>query len=156
GGTSISYLEPLGEHSNLELEYRFDFSNYDNKRIANSVDGDGNTEFNSDLSNIYDYTFRTSNINLNYRYRTDKVNYTIGASAQPSTLKGSTEIDGEPLSFQRKSTHFAPIARFEYRFSRSKRLSFNYNGRPNEPSYSQLQPVTDSSNPQFPVTGNPN
>jgi len=156
GGTSISYLEPLGEHSNLELEYRFDFSNYDNDRIANGVDGDGNTEFNSNLSNIYDYTFRTSNINLNYRYRTDKLNYTIGASAQPSTLKGSTEIDGEPLSFQRKSTHFAPIGRFEYRFSRSKRLSFNYNGRPNEPSYSQLQPVTDSSNPQFPVTGNPN
>src|SRR5690606_12538941 len=44
----------------------------------------------------------------------------------------------------------------EYRFSRSERLSFNYSGRPNEPSYSQLQPVTDISNPQFPVTGNPN
>jgi len=156
GGTSISYLEPLGEFSNLELEYRYDFSNYDNDRLANSVDPDGNTSFNPELSNIYDYTFRTSNINLNYRFRNEKLNYSIGASAQPSTLKGNTEMNGETITFQRKSTNFAPIARFEYRFSRSKRLSFNYSGRSNEPSYSQLQPVTDISNPQFPVTGNPN
>src|SRR5690606_22589421 len=89
-------------------------------------------------------------------YRTETLNYSIGASAQPSLLKGSTEINGQDITFKRKATHFAPIARFEYRFSRSKRLSLNYSGRPNEPSYSQLQPVTDISNPQFPVTGNPN
>src|SRR5690606_40800647 len=59
------------------------------------------------------------------------------------------------FNFQRKATNFAPIARFEYVFSNSKRLSFNYNGRPTEPGYSQLQPVRDISNPQFPVVGNP-
>lgn len=156
GGTSISYLEPLGEFSNLELEYRYDFSNYDNNRLVDSVDLDGNRTFVPRLSNIYDYSFGTSNINLNYRFRNEKLNYSIGASAQPSTLKGNTEINGETITFQRKATHFAPIARFEYRFSRSKRLSLNYSGRPNEPGYSQLQPVIDISNPQFPVTGNPN
>lgn len=155
GGTSISYIEPLGENSNIELEYRYDFSNYDNDRIANTMNPDGETEYNPELSNIYDYKFITNNINLNYRFRTDKLNYSIGASVQPSSLKGNTVINNESLSFSRNSTHFAPIARFEYRFSRTKRLSFNYSGRPNEPSYSQLQPVTDISNPQFPVTGNP-
>lgn len=156
GGTSISYIESLGQNSNIEVEYRYDFSNYDNDRIANTVNTDGTTEHNPELSNIYDYKFSTSNINVNYRYRTEKLNYSIGASAQPSLLKGNTIIEGEPLSFSRKSTNFAPIARFEYRFSRTKRLSLNYSGRPNEPSYSQLQPVTDISNPQFPVIGNPN
>lgn len=156
GGTSISYIEPLGENSNIELEYRYDFSNYDNDRIANTMNTDGTTVYNPELSNIYEYKFATNNLNLNYRYRTDKLNYSIGASVQPSTLKGNTIIDDEPLSFSRKSTNFAPIARFEYRFSRTKRLSFNYSGQPNEPNYSQLQPVTDISNPQFPITGNPN
>lgn len=156
GGTSISYLEPLGEYSNLELEYRYDFSNYDNDRLANSLLPDETLIPNPELSNIYDYTFSTSNINVNYRYRTETINYSIGASAQPSLLKGTTEINGQDITFKRKATHFAPIARFEYRFSRSKRLSLNYSGRPSEPSYSQLQPVTDISNPQFPVTGNPN
>ena len=156
GGTSISYLEPLGEYSNLELEYRYDFSNYDNDRLANSLLPDETLIPNPELSNIYDYTFSTTNINVNYRYRTETINYSIGASAQPSLLKGTTEINGQDITFKRKATHFAPIARFEYRFSRSKRLSLNYSGRPSEPSYSQLQPVTDISNPQFPVTGNPN
>ena len=156
GGTSISYLEPLGDYSNLEFEYRYDFSNYDNDRLANSTLPDGSLIPNPELSNIYDYSFSTNNINVNYRYRTETLNYSIGASAQPSLLKGSTEINGQDITFKRKATHFAPIARFEYRFSRSKRLSLNYSGRPNEPSYSQLQPVTDISNPQFPVTGNPN
>lgn len=156
GGASISYIEPLGKNSNLEAEYTYDFSNYDNNRIANSVDVDGNITYNPALSNIYDYSFIKSNINLNYRYRTTKVNYTIGASAQPSTLKGNTvDVDGTAINFQRKATNFAPIARFEYVFSNSKRLSFTYNGRPTEPGYSQLQPVRDISNPQFPVVGNP-
>jgi len=156
GGTSLSYLEPLGTNSNLELEYRYDFSNYKNDRIVDSVGLDGSSVYKPELSNIYDYTFSTSNINVNYRYRTETLNYAIGASVQPSLLKGNTEVNGETITFKRKATNFAPIARFEYRFSRSKRLSLNYNGRANEPSYSQLQPVTDISNPQFPVTGNPN
>lgn len=156
GGASLSYLEPLGKNSNMEFEYTYDFSNYDNNRIANSVDQDGNISYNPALSNIYDYSFIKSSINLNYRYRTSKVNYTIGASAQPSTLKGNTvDIDNTAINFQRKATNFAPIARFEYVFSNSKRLSFTYNGRPTEPGYSQLQPVRDISNPQFPVVGNP-
>ena len=156
GGASVSYIEPLGKNSNLEAEYTYDFSNYDNDRIANSVDEDGNISYNPALSNIYEYSFIRSNINLNYRYRTSKVNYTIGASAQPSALKGNTtDIDGTAINFERKATNFAPIARFEYVFSNSKRLSFTYNGRPSEPGYSQLQPVRDISNPQFPVVGNP-
>src|SRR5690606_4774816 len=117
GGTSISYLEPLGEFSNLELEYRYDFSNYDNDRIVDSVAENGTLIFKPELSNIYDYTFNTSNINVNYRYRTETLNYSIGASAQPSQLKGNTEINGETITFKRRATHFAPIARFEYRFS---------------------------------------
>src|SRR5690606_35873117 len=32
----------------------------------------------------------------------------------------------------------------------------NHNGRSNQPGYNQLQPVTDNSNPQFPIVGNPN
>src|SRR5690606_10996885 len=52
--------------------------------------------------------------------------------------------------------NFAPVARFEYKFNRTKGLNISYNGSSNEPSFSQLQPITDISNPQFPVTGNPN
>jgi hypothetical protein len=48
-----------------------------------------------------------------------------------------------------------PIARLSYNFSRSKAININYNGTANQPSFSQLQPVADSSNPQSVVYGNP-
>ena len=73
-----------------------------------------------------------------------------------------------PLTFRGKSltkdsaykpiirVNIFPIARFTYNFSRSKALNMSYNGNANQPSFSQLQPVVDSSNPQSVVAGNPN
>lgn len=156
GGASISYTEPIGEFSRLELEYDYDFAKYDNKRAVDSLLRDGTSIPNLEQSNTYDYTFTTHEISLSYRYRTETINYSIGASAEPTLLDASTVINGQPVNIRRKGLNFAPLARFEYRFSRTKRFSFTYHGRSNEPSFSQLQPITNSSNPQFPVTGNPN
>ena len=156
GGVSLSYTEPLGEFSRVELQYNYDFANYDNQRQVDSLLQDGTSIPNIAQSNIYDYSFITHEVSLSYRYRTETINYSIGASAEPNLLKANTIINGQPIDIQRKGINFAPLARFEYRFSRTKRLSFSYNGRSNEPSFSQLQPITNSANPQFPVTGNPN
>lgn len=155
GGVSLSYTEPINDKSGLELAYDYNFANYDNNRLAFNVDDDGLTTPDPLNSNIYDYSFNTNRFSLTYRYRTDKINYSLGASAQPSLLKGNTVLNGEQISFKRNETNFAPVARFEYKFSRTKGINFSYNGRSNEPSFSQLQPITDISNPQFPTTGNP-
>jgi hypothetical protein len=48
-----------------------------------------------------------------------------------------------------------PIARFEYLWSRQHKLSFNYSGNAAEPTFDQIQPVRDVSNPQNPIVGNP-
>src|SRR5690606_7479844 len=45
--------------------------------------------------------------------------------------------------------------RFQYKFSRTKEFNINYNGRSNQPSYNQLQPVINNSNPQYVTIGNP-
>lgn len=156
GGVSLSYTEPLGEFSRVELRYNYDFANYDNKRQVDSLLEDGTSLPNIAQSNIYDYSFITHEVSLSYRYRTETINYSIGASAEPNILKANTIINGQPVDIQRKGINFAPLARFEYKFSRTKRLSFAYNGRSNEPGFSQLQPITNSANPQYPVTGNPN
>ena len=47
------------------------------------------------------------------------------------------------------------MARFTYKFARTKELNINYFGRNNEPSYQQIQPVTDRTNLNYPVIGNP-
>lgn len=156
GGTSLSYIEPLNERSNLEFSYDYNFANYDNDRQANSMDILGNSIPNPSLSNQYDYSFNTHRAGITYRYRTEKINYSLGGAVQPTFLNGHTSIGGEDLSFSRRGFYFVPIARFEYTMSRTRSFNINYRGNANEPSFSQLQPVTDVSNPQMPITGNPN
>lgn len=156
GGASLSYTEPLSEKGRLELNYDYNFSKYDNSRTAFDSDIDGSIAPNLDNSNEYDYTFNTNRFSLTYRYRTDKLNYSIGASAQPSSLRGNSFSNGTSTTIKRNAVNYAPVARFEYKFSRTQGLNINYSGQSREPSFSQLQPIRDISNPQFPITGNPN
>jgi hypothetical protein len=43
-----------------------------------------------------------------------------------------------------------------YNFSRTRAINMSYSGTANQPSFSQLQPVVDQSNPQYISSGNPN
>lgn len=156
GGTSLSYIEPLTDKSNLEFTYDFNFANYDNDRQANSMDLAGNSIPNPSLSNFYEYTFSTHRAGVTYRYRTDKFVYQLGATVLPTRLTGHTNLAGQDLSFGRNGFYFVPVARFEYKASRTRSLNVEYRGNASEPTFSQLQPITDVSNPNFPTTGNPN
>lgn len=49
-----------------------------------------------------------------------------------------------------------PSARFRYAFNKERSLSAYYRGRSNQPGFTQLQPITDNSNLQNTVIGNPN
>lgn len=156
GGSSISYIEPLGEKSNLEFSYDLNFANYDNNRSVNIADDLGNQTFDPSLSNQYDYTFTTHRAGLTYRYRTDKIVYQLGGAVLPTRLSGHTNLGGQDFSFGRNGFYFVPVARFEYKVSRTRSFNVEYRGNASEPSFSQLQPITDVSNPKFLVTGNPN
>lgn len=148
GGASVSYIEPLGQYTNLEVSYDFNFASYDNNQHNNGFDINGNmiggSDFNFDRA--FDYTFATHRAGVTYRYRKDNFNYSFGISAQPNVLKGTSLVDGVSRSIDRTGFNLVPIARLEYRPSRNKSFNINYTGRANEPSFSQIQPFTDYSN----------
>src|SRR5690606_30763353 len=110
GGASLSYIEPLGEASNLEFNYDYNFANYDNYRKANAYDDFGdviaNPQFNNERE--YGYTFSTHRIGLTYRNRTDKLNYSIGAAVQPNLLDGDANIDGSEIRINRRGFNVIP------------------------------------------------
>lgn len=74
--------------------------------------------------------------------------------AQPSTLSGQSV--GKGINTDYHNTNWIPSARFVYNFARSNSLTFTYGGSSREPDFMQLQPVTDSSNLNNIVIGNPN
>jgi len=96
----------------------------------------------------------TNRLAMNYRLTDKKYNFALGLAVQPTLLTGNS-VSNQTTS-RRTGLYFIPVARYSYSFSRTKEFNATYNGRNNEPSFSQIQPVTDLSNPQFPVVGNPN
>ncbi|HEX2628960.1 MAG TPA: TonB-dependent receptor, partial [Chitinophagaceae bacterium] len=63
---------------------------------------------------------------------------------------------GKGIETDYHNTNWIPSARFVYNFARSHSLTLTYGGNSREPDFMQLQPVTDSSNLNNIVVGNPN
>ncbi|QHS54789.1 outer membrane beta-barrel protein [Mucilaginibacter sp. 14171R-50] len=155
-GVNFSYQEPLGKVSFLELNYAFNHS-------YTSSDKETDTLYNTApdmyhkydlLSNNYNYTFTTNRFGLNYRIVEKKYNLTLGIGGQPAKLDGVNLLNNVSTSVS--TFNIIPAASFNYNFSRSQSLRFNYNGSSSQPSFNQLQPVIDFSNALYPVQGNPN
>ncbi|MEO6851424.1 MAG: outer membrane beta-barrel protein, partial [Mucilaginibacter sp.] len=156
-GATLSYIEPLGTTTYLELSYAF------SRAATNNIKATDTAELNhpeivlnadSGLSTDYNYTFTTHRIGLNFRKVEKKYNYTIGIAALPSVLDGYSPQTG--LATHVSSFNFTPTARYVFNFSRSQVFSLNYNGSSSQPNFTQLQPTLDFSNALYPVAGNPN
>lgn len=151
---NVTYSEPLGVYSRLDFSYALSRSEYDNSRITN-LEGAGGYLRSDSLSNVFDYSFTTNRFGLSYRYDRDKLyNFSIGLAAQPTSLKGYSETNN--VRAGKDGFNFFPSVRFSYNFAKTVSLRINYSGASSEPSFEQIQPVVDLSNPQSPVIGNPN
>lgn len=150
----LSYTEPLGKADMLEFNYNLNNSDNRNQHTTQNIDPQTGRPLRIDsLSNDYKYQFITNRLGINYRVVTKKYNYLLGLGIQPSLLSGQSLNRG--LSTRVSSFNIFPAARFVYDFSKGHSFTFRYNGNSNQPGFSQLQPVTDRSNPLDPVTGNP-
>jgi uncharacterized membrane protein YgcG len=151
---TFSYLTPLGAHSYLEFNYAYSYSITNNNKETDTLTYYDQFQRDTALSNMYNYTFITNKFGLNYRFIQTKYNYTLGIAAQPAVLDGDAPLTG--FHTHESTFDIIPTARFVYNFSRSHNLSVNYNGSSSQPTFQQLQPVTDFSNALYPVQGNPN
>ncbi len=152
-GTSLSYIEPLGGHSYMELNYNYKRSHTTSDRETDFLDAGGVLENDPISSNDYSFIFTTNRFGVNYRFVQKKYNFVLGVVAQPSELSGFSPSTG--LSTDKTAFNFSPNAHFIYNFSRTQSLSANYSGSSAQPTYSELQPVTDFSSSLYPITGNP-
>jgi len=153
--TNLSYLQHLGKVDYLEFNYTNSYSYTRNDKETDTLSKTGAINNYPLLSNNYKYTFLTNRFGLNYRVVEAKYNYNVGVGIQPSVLDGQSLTNGAPPTHVNQ-VNFVPAARYVYNFSRSQTFSFNYNGNSNQPTFSQLQPVTDYTNALYPVQGNAN
>ena len=150
----ISYTEPLGKSRYLELSYLRRNNNDDYIKEFYDITGPNTEVFNTNLSLDYDNTYVYDNYGTAFKINTAKSNISIGAAAQRSNLDG--EIKTTDFQLIRTQWNVLPRLKWKYSFSKSSRLTFNYNTNVNEPGLQQLQPTIDNSDPLNIYEGNPN
>lgn len=153
---SLTYVEPLGINTQLEFNGQVNYNGYDNNATTRNVTPAGLSQVIDSLSNIYKYSFTQGRVALNFRYgmsSSSKIRFSAGITGVPALLSGTKLSLGTTIN--RHSFNLIPIARVEYLWSRQHRISMNYSGNANEPTFDQIQPVRDVTNQQNPVIGNP-
>lgn len=152
---AFSYTEPIGRDKIWELNYAYSSNNSESDRETYDLDPTtGKYEvLNPELSNHFDNVNQYHRVGSNFRVLKKRYNYQLGASVQRTSME-SNDLTAKSV-FEEDYTNLLTNASFNYQFARTKSLRFNYRGRTNQPSISQLQPLKDVSNPTYITEGNP-
>ncbi len=170
----LSYTEPLMKNLFLQLSYSFNYS-YNNSDRSTYI-FDKLTDYIMTLSSNYllpvlpeNYerylsdslsrysTYRTQkhDVQLMFRYVTDKMNLNAGVTYMPQHTELSYRYFGTDTLFQRNVYNISPNIRFRYRWSKQTSLNINYRGSSSQPSMTDLLDITDDSDPLNITKGNP-
>lgn len=153
----ISYVEPIGKNNFIQLAYRYQQNLSESDKDTRSKDAEGNyTVLDSAYSKRLENDFMNQQIEINFKAEREKYNYMFGFSAQPSSSNSKTFKGDEKIhDLSQDVINYAPMAQFNYRWSRQKNLRINYSGSTSQPSVTQLSPVVDISDPLNITYGNP-
>ncbi|GAB2979768.1 TonB-dependent receptor [Mucilaginibacter puniceus] len=158
--TSLTYAEPLSKTSRLELNVQMRRSNNVNSALTSNIDdlnGGAITPLHN-LDNLFNYNITEYRSSLNYRYTGTKFTLLLGIQAIPIALNGTKLNAGVGQNVETSQSYFmvAPRLTLNYAWSRTERLDLTLNTTTNEPSFNQIQPFTDRTDPLNIVIGNPN
>ena len=153
----ISWVEPIGHGNFIQATYSFSQNRQESLKNVFTQDPSGHYTL---LDTAYSQSYRNNFINqrasVSFRSQREKFNYTIGLNLDPSYSSSENFVGDTVLSrLSRRVLNLSPTARFNYLFDKRTHLRVDYNGRTSQPSMTQLQPVTDISDPTNIVTGNP-
>jgi hypothetical protein len=154
--TGITYTEPVGQRSMLQFSYNFSFSNNMTDRLTNSWDiiRESYTIFENDRSSELTNGYLTHRAGFSYRFNAEKYRFNLELQYQDAGLSTDQIIPYE-LDINKNFRTLLPSASFNYNFSRTHSLRFQYSSSTNAPSVNQLQDMVDNTNPLQLSSGNP-
>ena len=152
----LVFTEPLSKTLSLELNYQNGFIKDDRHRIVynfNPITQQYDIR-DLDYTNEFENQTLTNSVGFSFNKNEKKYNWNIGVGVQRTNRENDNLTTG--VLFTQNFTNITPSAQFRYNFSNQKRLNIRYDGRTNQPSIDQIQPVRDNSNTQTVPFGNPN
>jgi hypothetical protein len=156
--TTVTYVEPLTKTSQIQFSGAINHNVIDNVAKQDTVLPSGQLKELTRLSNIFNYAFTETRLQLNYTYNTNRVTLSIGGSALPTTLTGTkiNNNNNQSVSSSLNNFRVIPVLRFDYAISATERATLSYSGNNTIPDFQQIQPFTDRSDPVNVIIGNPN
>lgn len=153
----VSWVEPLGRNNFLQMTYSFSQRKQESLKNSLNKDEEGRyAQLDTANSKSYRNNFISQRVSLSFKSQRKKFNYTLGVNIDPSYSNSESFVGDTVLSkVSRNVINISPMAHFNYTFSKTSGLRIRYNGRTNQPSMSQLQPVMDVSDPLNVRMGNP-
>lgn len=154
-GTQVSYTEPLGEKSMMEIEYEISDKIDDSDKLTYDVDElQEFRQIDTTLSNTFDSKYLRQEAELGYQFKTEKFRVQVETEYQVANMTNEQQFP-KPFDQRRTFTSILPSARVNYHFNEDKRIEMDYRTWTNNPDISQLQDVIDNSNPLQLSSGNP-
>lgn len=155
-GERLVYTEPISKTLSLEANYQNNYNhNTSNRNTYNfNLATQQYDLVDTTYSNAYENTILGNQGGLSINYNSDKTNWDFGFSLENTDRTNNNLTRGYVL--KQNVNNYRPSASYRYKFSESKRLYIRYQGRTNQPSIQQLQPVRDNTNTQTIPIGNPN
>ncbi|GAA4445467.1 TonB-dependent receptor [Pontibacter saemangeumensis] len=154
---NVSYTEPVGENSRVQLEYEIGNRVDDSDRLTYNFLQDLGTYSALDtiLSNTFKSEYLTQEGEIGYQYNTDQVRMQVEVEYQEAKLQND-QVFPETYNLNRTFGSILPSAQLEYKFSETRTLFLDYRADTDAPSIDQLQDVIDYSNTLQVSVGNPN
>jgi hypothetical protein len=156
---SSSYTEPIGRNKIIEVNYAHSQTNSvsDKQTFNYNPVGKEYSIVNAPETNKFDNTYRSDRVGANFRVQERKYNYQLGIGVQFGEQSNYSfkALGNKDTTLKQGYTNLFPTASFTYNFARSKNLRFNYRGRTQQPSATQLQNVEDHTNNFNWTAGNP-
>ncbi len=155
-GGEVTFTEPVGEKSALQLEYEVNYRpNQSDKRTFDYDDESlAYDRLNNDLTNIFDNYYLTQEASAGYRLGDREFNVRAEMNLQWAELGGEQTYPYE-LDIRRHFFNLLPGLSMRYRIADNKNLRLFYRTDTDPPSISQLQEVIDNRDPLRLRTGNP-
>jgi uncharacterized membrane protein YgcG len=154
---NISYTEPLGQKSQLQINYQPSYSK--NKADQQTFDYDQSggkySNFAPEFSNKFENTTIAHNAGITYRLGNTRDNqFSAGVNLQHSRLE-SDRIYPNISSVNQSFTTLLPNLMWRKKFTARSSVNLFYRASTNFPSVTQLQDVVNNSNLLRLSTGNP-
>ena len=150
----FSYTDMLTKAISITAGYNFSRSINTNDRRSFNLSGANRYE---ELDSAFSSDFKLVNLSSLYSLSANYSSGKLSAGASTSLADASYKQEDQFIDFvmDRKFINLQPGAYLRYQLSKAASLSLDYNGNTNLPSYYQLQPLRQNSDPLNISLGNP-